>query len=59
MLWTDVLRLDGEKAKAAVVWFDKKLGKLQEKWRFLGKNKNSFDVNYGLFQMPWLYILKK
>ena len=44
VLWTDGSRLDVGKAGAAVVWFDDKLDKWQEKRRFLGKNKDSFDA---------------
>lgn len=44
VLWTDGSRLDVGKVGAAVVWFDKRLNKWQEKRRFLGKNKDSFDA---------------
>ena len=44
VLWTDGSRLDVGKVGAAVVWFDGKLNKWQEKRRFLGKNKDSFDA---------------
>lgn len=37
-------KLDIEDTRAAVVWFDKKLNKWQNKQRYLAKNKNLFDV---------------
>lgn len=44
VLWTDGSRLDFGKVGAAVVWFDKWLDKWQEKRRFLGEHKDSFDA---------------
>lgn len=43
-MWTNGSRLDGGEAGAADVWFDRRLGKWQEKRRFLGKNTDSFDA---------------
>lgn len=43
-LWTDGAKLDTRDAGAAVVWFDKRLNKWQEKRRYLGGNKDSFDA---------------
>ena len=43
-MWTDGSRLDGGKVGAAVVEFDRRLDKWQEKRRFLGKNKDTFDA---------------
>ena len=44
VFWTDGLRLDTGKARLAVVWLKKKSDKWQEKRRYLGENKESFDV---------------
>lgn len=43
VLWTDGSRVV-ERVGAAVVLVDKRLGKWREKRRFLGKHKDSFDV---------------
>ena len=44
ILWTDGSKLDTGKVGAAVVWFDNRLNKWQEKRRYLGQNKDSFDA---------------
>ena len=44
VLWADGSRLDIGKAGSAVVWFEEKLDKWQEKRRYLGENKDSFDA---------------
>ena len=52
VFWTDESRLDEGKVGAAVVWFDRRLDKWQEKRRFLSKIKTRLMQSYGLFQMP-------
>ena len=44
ILWTDGSKLDTGNVGAAVVWFDIRLNKWQEKRRYLGENKDSFDA---------------
>lgn len=44
VFWKNGLRLDKKKVGVAVVWFDKKQDKWQEKRRYLGKNKDFYDV---------------
>ena len=44
VLWMDGSHLNRKKVEAAIVEFDRRLDKLQEKQHFLGKNKDSFDV---------------
>ena len=44
VLWTDGSKSDPGKTGSAVVWFDKIANKWQEKRRYLGKNKESFDA---------------
>ena len=42
--WTDGSKLDTGDAGAAIVWFDRRLNKWQEKRRYLGEIKDSFDA---------------
>lgn len=44
VFWTDGSRFDTGKAGSAVVWFEKKSDIWQEKRRYLGENKDSFDA---------------
>lgn len=44
VLWTDGSRSDTGKAGSAVVWLDKMSDKWQEKRRYSGENKDSFDA---------------
>lgn len=44
IFWTDGSRSDKGKVGAAIVWFDRRLGKWQEKRRFLRENKDPYDA---------------
>lgn len=37
-------KLDTRDVEVAVVWFDKRLNKWQEKHQYFGENKDSFDI---------------
>lgn len=59
VLQTDGSRLNGEKSGAAVVWFDRKPVKWQEKRHFLSKNKDSFDVEIWVISNALLLGIKR
>ena len=44
VFWTDQSRLDIGKAGLGVVWFEKKSNKWQQKRRYLGEKKDSFNA---------------
>ena len=44
IFWTDGSRLDSGRSGSAVVWLDTNSNKWQEKQRYLGEKKDSFDA---------------